>query len=222
MNWYLGTMGFSYKDWEGVFYPSNMPPKNYLRHYSKYFNAVEIDSTFYGTPRLGTVLGWKDSTPFDFTFCLKTPRRITHELGLKDARAEMQTFLATAASLDEKLGVILIQLPPAYTYDRFPILAEFLMMLPVDVRFAVEFRHQSWYTPADSPQPRALRLFRRLGIGWAATDYPGLPMQLTASADFFYIRWIGKHGTYRRHDHERENMTARLSLWQGLIGFWFL
>ena len=79
-NWYLGTMGFSYPDWAGTFYPDTLAQRNYLGHYSRFFNAVEIDSTFYGTPRLTTVKRWATSTPADFRFCPKTPRMITHEV----------------------------------------------------------------------------------------------------------------------------------------------
>ena len=72
--WQLGTMGFGYKQWLGVFYPAGMPAKNFLSHYSTRFDAVEIDSTFYGTPRPETVLRWRQTTPDNFTFCLKRPK----------------------------------------------------------------------------------------------------------------------------------------------------
>ncbi len=81
-NWYLGTVGFSYKDWDGVFYPTGTSPRNYLPRYSKIFGAVELDSTFYGTPPEDRVRQWATITPAEFKFCVKTPRQITHDMRL--------------------------------------------------------------------------------------------------------------------------------------------
>ncbi len=81
--WYLGTIGFSYKDWVGAFYPSGINQRAFLPFYSKVFNCVELDSTFHSIPRQANVISWFNSTPSDFRFCFKTPRLITHELKFK-------------------------------------------------------------------------------------------------------------------------------------------
>ncbi len=148
--WYLGTMGFSYKDWRGPFYPPELVQTRYLVHYSRFFNAVEIDSTFYGAPRPETIIRWKTITPDHFRFCLKTPREVTHELQLIGARAAdtMFTFLERASLLEDKLGVILLQFSPRYTAAGIETLASFLKQLPANFRYAVEFRHISWHNPA--------------------------------------------------------------------------
>ncbi len=118
-DWYLGTMGFSYSDWAGPFYPETLAQRNFLKHYSRFFNAVEIDSTFYGTPRMATVQRWMANTPDDFRFCPKTPRMITHDKGLRGAHLDMADFILVMRELGEKLGVILIQLPPSYDAESF-------------------------------------------------------------------------------------------------------
>ncbi|MCK5314970.1 MAG: DUF72 domain-containing protein [Anaerolineales bacterium] len=216
--WYLGTMGFSYKDWERVFYPERLSSRNYLRHYSRYFNAVEIDSTFYGTPRLETVRQWAGITPHDFQICVKTPRRITHESMLKDSVEEMREFVRVVSELGEKLGVILIQFPPSFTCQGFfEILEEFLSHLrssiaeAKDIRFAVEFRHLSWYTI------KTAEMLGNYQVCWTATEYPKLPNKIHKTTDYLYIRWIGQHGTYLHHDREVEDKISQLERWWELI-----
>jgi uncharacterized protein YecE (DUF72 family) len=211
--WYLGTMGFSYQDWSGPFYPSNLPPGKYLGYYSGIFNAVEVDSTFYGVPRKQVVARWHAVTPHDFQFALKIPRTVTHELGLagvgsRDVTAE---FLDVVRGLKEKLGVVLIQLPPGFHRDQFSVLGRYLAGLPDDVRFAVEFRHRSWLHPETGA------LLRGHGVCWAATDYRDFPREIHITCDFLYIRWIGWHGQYPSHEKEREDLTEQLEDWGGRI-----
>ena len=200
-------MGFSYKDWVGPFYPENLTPGNYLKHYSRFFNAVEIDSTFYGTPRMSTVQRWFNETPGGFRICPKTPRTITHEKGLKAAHLEMAEYLAAMRGLKEKLGVILIQLPPSYRANQIDNLDTFLKALPRDLHFAVEFRHESWY------QPFTEEILLKHKVCWAATEYPDLPRQVTLTSNFFYFRLIGRHGQFDRHNQEQIDRAANLSWW---------
>jgi uncharacterized protein YecE (DUF72 family) len=148
--WRLGTMGFAYEAWRGVFYPETANPRQYLAPYSQVFDAVELDSTFYGAPRESTVRQWAAQTPPGFRFCPKTPRDITHERGLALARGAgeaMLAFLDAIRLFGDKLGPVLIQLPPSFDPVQRPALAEFLAMLPHDVRYAVELRHRGWVTP---------------------------------------------------------------------------
>ena len=206
-DWHLGTMGFSYKDWEGVFYPLGIQPRDYLAHYSRFFNAVELDSTFYGTPRPEYVERWASVTPPDFRFSAKVPREITHELRLDEALEPMAHFLETMGLLGDKLGVILIQLPPDFTFAQIHKLAVFLRHLPADYRYAIEFRHQSWHATATG------QLLENHNVCWTSTDYIHLPQRVYVTADFVYIRWIGRHGQYDLKDHERVDPTPRLEKW---------
>lgn len=218
MDWQLGTMGFAFKDWEGVFYPDAFPNQKYLHFYSEQFTSVEIDSTFYGTPRQSTVLRWHAITPDNFTVSLKMPRRITHELKLINTDNDVQDFLAVSSLLEDKLGVILIQFPASFSADDFDVLQSFLEKLPQGLRFAIEFRHPSWYTVArDSLTPRVADNLQAQGICWTAIDYPGVPSTIYPTADFLYIRWIGQHGRYSEFKREHEDLTPQLEWWRQQI-----
>jgi uncharacterized protein YecE (DUF72 family) len=211
LEWRLGTMGFSYKDWNGVFYPDGMATRDYLAYYSRKFEAVELDSTFYGTPRAEYVERWAEVTPPNFTFCAKTPREITHERRLEDSDELMRDFLNTMRLLGDKLGVILIQLPPDMAFSHIHKLAVFLRDLPAGFRYAVEFRHPSWHATATG------QLLQNNNVCWASTEYRFLPQRVFVTTDFVYIRWIGRHGEYEVKDHERVDMTPRLQEWWGDI-----
>ena len=210
-SWHLGTMGFGYKQWLGPFYPAGMAPRNFLAHFSTLFDAVEIDSTFYGTPRPHSVLRWRQITSDNFTFCLKTPKAITHEARLADGVEAMQAFVETAVLLQNKLGCILIQFGPAFTYAQADELNRFLSQLPQTTRFAVEFRHDSWV------REETANLLRPYNICLTATDYIYLPKTITLTADFLYLRFIGPHGQYQTKDKELEDKTADLQAWQQKI-----
>ena len=207
MDWYIGTMGFSYSDWAGVFYPTGSASRNYLSYYSQHFNAAEIDSTFYGTPRPGTVQRWDAITPEGFKICAKTPKIITHELRLVNAMDEMRLFLGAMSELGEKLGIILIQFPPSYALDEFPALASFLSDLPGEFRYAVEFRNRSWYTPETA------ELLSENNICWTATEYARLPKKVEVTTDFLYIRFIGQHRRFAQHNRVQIEVGASLDWW---------
>lgn len=209
--WYLGTMGFGYSDWEGVFYPNGMPAQNYLRHYSKFFNTVELDTTFYGTPRREQVLRWRQSVPDHFRFSLKAPRQITHEHRLMKTRGLMDEFLIFVEAFETQLGVVLIQLPPDFSFSENEALKVFLENLPSHIPFAVEFRHPSWF------RDETASLLTRYKICWAATEFLDLPIVIQPTGNFLYIRWIGEHGRYGRKDHERVDLYENLQNWADLI-----
>ncbi len=207
LSWHLGTMGFSYKDWNAVFYPDGLAQRDYLAHYSRVFDAVELDSTFYGTPRTEYVERWAEVTPPEFTFCVKTPRDVTHERRLENAQEPMAEFLDTMSLLGDKLGAVLIQLPPDLTFTYIHKLAVFLRQLPDRYRYAVEFRHPSWHTTATG------QLLQNHKVCWVSTDYVHLPQRVYVTTDFIYVRWIGRHGQYALKDRERTDPTQRLQAW---------
>lgn len=213
VDWYIGTMGFSYKDWEDVFYPAEVSTRDYLSYYSRVFNAAEIDSTFYGTPKADYVLRWAEMTPQAFKFCLKTPRLITHELGLVGAEGLMHEFLRIATLLEDKLGVVLIQFPPSFGAQNMETLDGFLSELPANLRFAVEIRDRSWYTAGE----QTAEMLAKHGVAWAATQYPGLPREIHLTAGYLYVRWIGRHGTFEHHSQERIDRTQDLQDWWRMI-----
>jgi uncharacterized protein YecE (DUF72 family) len=206
-DWHLGTIGFSYKDWVGEFYPTGTTQREYLPYYSKVFNSVEMDTTFHSTPRSTNVESWYASTPDEFKFCMKTPRAITHELGLHAAQSLMSEFLDTLHPLQEKTGPVLIQLPPSYSQTNLPVLSEFLESLPQSHRYAIEFRHASWYNE------KTTQLLSNYNVCWVTIDFPNLPRKVNITTDFVYIRWIGINGMYHHHSYERVNKTSQLRWW---------
>ncbi|MDI6695733.1 MAG: DUF72 domain-containing protein [Anaerolineales bacterium] len=217
-NWYIGAMGYSYADWISVFYPKDMQPRNFLRYYSRIFNTVEIDSTFYGIPREDVVRRWAFVTPQEFKFCLKAPREITHDAGLVGVQEEILRFIQTVQVLGEKLGAILFQFPPSFDVEKLADLEQCLAGLPAGVRYAVEVRNPSWYTAkVGTAEPALASALRQYGVCWAATEYPGLPRIIYPTTDFIYIRWIGQHGSFQHHDHERIDRTPELMAWKDLL-----
>ncbi|MBM3263273.1 MAG: DUF72 domain-containing protein [candidate division Zixibacteria bacterium] len=186
---YIGTIGWTYKDWLGVFYPHDMNPRDFLGHYASVFDSVEIDSTFYHIPRPEVVMAWHARTPSSFRFTAKVPGAITHRHTLADIDDLLTPFLSSMALLGERLGCLLVQLPPAFrhTEDTFARVASFLERLPTeDFRFAMEFRHPSWIAP------QTFDLLRKHNVAWTLQDHPTLmPPVFELTADFAYIRWMG-------------------------------
>lgn len=208
--WHLGTMGWSYDGWQGVVYPPDLPVRSRLAHFSRLFNAVEVDSTFYGAPRPGTVQRWAAATPPGFRFCPKVPREITHRQRLSLAAGagdSMAGFLDALAGLGDKLGPALIQLPPAFRPAERPALAAFLASLPAHLQVAVELRDPAWYNESTAA------LLREHGAAWVCLDYLDLPRQINITADFLYVRWIGEHGRFPTQDREYLDPTPRLEWW---------
>lgn len=144
MRFYVGTSGYSYKEWKGPFYPKGLPDKDMLRFYGENLPAVEINNTFYRMPSASMLEAWADQVPPDFRFVLKAPRKITHSKPLKEKADEVGYLFKMAATLGDKLGAILFQLPP-YLRKNIDLLAAFVELLPPGLKVAFEFRHSSWF-----------------------------------------------------------------------------
>jgi uncharacterized protein YecE (DUF72 family) len=183
MDLFSGTSGFSYKEWKGGFYPEDLPDKRMLSFYGERLPTVEINNTFYRMPKAEVLAGWGAQVPESFCFALKAPQRITHRQKLDGAEASLAEFLAVAASLKEKLGPILFQLPPFLKKD-VPRLAAFLALVPDGQPVAFEFRHASWFTDDTYD---ALRARNAALVGGDADDADKSP-PLVATADFGYLR----------------------------------
>lgn len=207
MSWHLGTIGFGYDDWAGPFYPKRLKPGDRLAFYANHFNAVELDTTFHATPDLARVRRWASAVPDTFRFAVKTPRAITHEGTLDDAVGPMREFLDTLREFGPKLGPVLLQFAPAFSYDSAGSLDAFLTALPRDVRLAVELRNRSW------GKPETLKLLRSHGACLVSAEYLTRPGRLFATADFLYVRWIGQHGRYDTHEREVDDRAESLKWW---------
>lgn len=182
---FLGTQGWSYKSWVGTFYPDHTPAEDFLAEYAKRFQAVEIDSTFYGTPRAETLKQWYAATPPGFRFTAKFPQVITQDKMLDDADKEAAHFLATMQLLGDKLGPLLLQFSSQFKPDQHAKLANFLAALPGDFRYAVEIRHRGWLNDA------FFELLNRHRVALALTDYAYMPRLDRVTTDFAYFRWLG-------------------------------
>ncbi len=187
---FIGTSGWSYDDWTGLFYPSLLPASDRLAFYARHFQTVEINATFYRLPEPATVAHWNAATPAKFRFAAKASRFITHMKKLKDPEVSLSPFFRAIAGLAEKCGPILFQLPPHWRVnpDR---LTDFLQALPAGCRYAFEFRDPSWYDG---------KVFAALADYAAALcihDLAGSPSPIETTADFIYLRLHGRDGPYR-------------------------
>jgi uncharacterized protein YecE (DUF72 family) len=143
MNLYVGTSGYSYKEWKGTFYPEDLPEKQMLRFYGEQFRSVEINNTFYRMPKESVLEAWAADVPAEFKFVIKASQRITHMQRLKDTDNSVSYLLKVVGALKEHLGPLLFQLPPFLKKD-VTRLREFLPKLSTH-RAAFEFRHESWF-----------------------------------------------------------------------------
>ena len=138
----IGTSGYSYKEWKGLFYPPDLAAKNYLRFYSERFATTEINNTFYRFPTESASAGWRDQVPLEFRFSVKLTQAITHRKKLREVADDMSWFLKGIEPLKVQLAAILVQLPP-YLRKDIAALREFLDAFG-ELPLAFEFRHESW------------------------------------------------------------------------------
>jgi len=182
MNLYVGTSGYSYKEWKGSFYPEKIPAKDMLRYYSERLSTVEINATFYRMPQKSMLENWKEQVPPNFRFSLKAPQRVTHFKRLKETEEETKYFFETAEVLAHQLGVVLFQLPPNMKKD-LPRLETFLAQLPVQPRAAFEFRHPSWF------DDDVLAVLQARNLALVASDTDDMPTtHIDKTADWGYLR----------------------------------
>jgi len=181
-----GCSGWSYNQWVGPFYPPGTKSSYYLKIYSRIFDLVEVDSTFYRVPGESTMNAWKNSTPDDFTFTVKIPKSVTHDSRLKNVEKEVSPFIERMALLGKKLGCVLIQLPPSLSYgEGYPRLKQLLERLPSNPKFAVEFRHDSWF------RDEVFFLLREKGVTLAWSEIPMAKVPSVITSDTVYLRLVG-------------------------------
>jgi uncharacterized protein YecE (DUF72 family) len=180
---YTGTSGFAYPSWKPKFYPEKLPEKKFLEHYASRLHCVEINYTFRRLPAATTLENWVKSTPAGFCFACKANQRITHILRLKNVEAALELFLRMIDPLRtaRRLGPILFQLPPTVKYD-LALLNDFLVLLPPDLRFSMEFRHTSWL------QDDVYSALRQRNVSLCVAESDKLEIPEVITADFVYYR----------------------------------
>jgi uncharacterized protein YecE (DUF72 family) len=226
---HVGCQGWNYDDWvtgaaggRGIFYPQGTRASSMLEVYARAFETVEVDSTFYAIPSVSTVDGWTRRTPQGFTFSLKLPQEITHERSLRDGSAALlEEFCERIRRLGEKLAVVLIQLPPQFEFTQGNVdtLREFLVQLPRDIRFSVEFRSNEWMREGVAEMLARHNVALALVEGQWVERADVWRLAQVPTADFAYIRWMGARNLTRFDKVERpqdENLRAWSELIAGL------
>jgi uncharacterized protein YecE (DUF72 family) len=213
----IGTQGWNYDAWAGVFYPRGAASGDRLELYSRIFDTVEIDSTFYAAPPAERFRSWYERTPPGFTFTAKLPRDITHDARLVGTDAPLHDFCDRAVALQEKLGALLVQLPPDMTPRERPAVERFLGGLPRELDFAVEFRDAGWF------DERTMDLLQRLGLTLAVSVGPWLDsarartLAAAAPGRFLYLRWMGAPRRQQLNATLVQERTSELARWAELI-----
>jgi uncharacterized protein YecE (DUF72 family) len=178
----VGTSGWQYRDWRGRFYPDGLPQRSWLEHYAENFATVEINNAFYRLPERSTFEQWRARTPDDFCVAVKMSRFLTHIRRLRTPEEPVARFLDRASGLGDRLGPVLLQLPPNLRTDPAALDAT-LALFPPDVRVAVEPRHASWWTD----EIRRVLTDRNAALCWAdRRSRPVAPLWRTT--DWGYLR----------------------------------
>lgn len=206
----IGTQGWSYDDWKGVFYPPGSKQEDRLPFYAEVFDTVELDTTFYHAPRATIARSWERHTPDDFRFAAKVPRAITHDAQLRGAAPLLADFARAMEPLGDKLGPLLVQLPAEFVRDAETAgdLARFLEEAPRALRLAVEFRHASWHDPS------VYEVLRRRGAAVAWTEWRDLARAETVTADFLYLRWLGDRRQIDKYDRVQVDREESFGDWE--------
>jgi uncharacterized protein YecE (DUF72 family) len=148
----------------------------------------------------------------EFVVGIQNSQEITHENNLVDVEPETEAFLRTMAELGDRLGPLLLQLPPSFTVEGMGVLEDFLKGLPEGFRYAVEIRHGSWLG-SDLPE-----MLRERGAALTLIDYPRMPRMQEATADFSYIRWLGNRKEFSEgHTHLKKERDDELRWWSGVV-----
>lgn len=203
---YIGTSGWSYEHW--IAFYSNVPPDKRLNYYSKFFNSVELNTTFYHLPKASTIKNWGLQAPRGFIFSAKASRFITHIKKLKDCALALKQFYKAISGLKNKLGPILFQLPPSLAQD-LPRLETFISLLNPKYKYTFEFRSQTWF------EEDVFELLKKNKIALCISDLKGelSPMEITSN--FIYIRLHGPKKAYQGNYSK-----AALKSWQKRLEKW--
>jgi uncharacterized protein YecE (DUF72 family) len=210
----IGCVSWTYPDWLGSFYPKESSSRDFLSLYSKVFDIVEIDATFYRLPTNSTVKQWREKTGTNFLFTAKLPKKISHDSRLKDVSAPLKSFEAIIKGLGPKLACVMTQLPPNMKFEKsFSDLEKFLRNTDPSLRYAVEFRDKSWY------RSETYNLLKEKGV--TLVWYMGKSGKETipeVTSDLLYLRFMGQFGEFPKFDHVQEDKTQLLKEWISNLG----
>jgi uncharacterized protein YecE (DUF72 family) len=209
MTLWVGTSGWQYRDWRGPFYPEKLAQRRWLEHYAAGFGCVEVNNTFYRLPAEEAFAAWRESVPPGFRFALKLSRYLTHIRRLREPAEPVATFLERARPLADRLGPLLLQLPPNFAVDA-ERLEDTLAAFPDGLHVAVEVRHPSWF------RENVADVLRRHDAALCLTDREGrLQEPEWATAGWGYLRFHKgtSHGWRYPEGTLREGAERALRLW---------
>ena len=186
----IGTSGWYYNHWKGLFYPAGLPKSKWFDYYAEHFDTVEINNTFYQLPKQETFKNWHKQAPKNFLYTVKANRYITHIKRLKDPSQSLERFFEGADILKENLGPILYQLPPSFHKDLDRLRA-FMQVLPKDRIAVFEFRHKSWFSDD------TYKLLNEFNAAFCIHDLAGIPTPRITTANLIYVRFHGPTGKYQ-------------------------
>ncbi len=178
----IGTSGWQYRDWRGLLYPPSLPQRAWLGFYCERFDTVELNNSFYRLPPAETFGHWREATPPGFVLAVKASRYLTHIKRLKDPAEPVQRLMSRAVELGDRLGPVLLQLPPNLAADA-DALDQTLRQFPAGTRVAVEVRHPSWCTD------EIRGLLERRGAAWCMADGGPVPLPYWRTAEWSYVRF---------------------------------
>jgi len=204
----IGTSGWIYHHWRGVFYPDTLAGKNWYSYYAAHFDTVEINYSFYRLPSEAAFDRWRVQAPHGFLYSLKANRYLTHLKRLKDVEVPLERFVSRARRLGDRLGAILWQLPPHWPADPAR-LHRFAALLPTELQHAFEFRDPRWFTPA------VREVLEQFGLGFCIFHMPGITCPLWVTGRTIYLRFHGTEAEYcGRYGEEGLTMwAARIREW---------
>jgi uncharacterized protein YecE (DUF72 family) len=211
MHFYVGTSGYSYKEWKGNFYPEKLPQKEMLNYYGQHFSTVEINNTFYQMPKVNVLESWANQVPSKFQFVLKVPQKITHHKRLENIEEDVDYLQRTASVLKGRLGPLLFQFPP-YFKKNFPRLTNLLDLIEDSIRIALEFRDPSWF------DDEIFDCLRKKSCALCIADADDLPSPgLVDTVDWGYVRL--RREVYTDKDLQNWAQTLKSKGWNNAYVF---
>jgi len=207
-NIHVGTSGWQHKHWRQVFYPRDLKTTQWLAYYARYFDCVEIGSSFYSMPSRDTIDDWCACVPSDFTFAVTAPRRLTHFKKLKNCEADLAAFFHRLDGFGRHLGPVLFQLPARWRCN-LRRLENFLDNIPPELRLVFEFREPSWHSND------VYGLLQSRSVSFCIFDNMGFTAPLIANGELVYIRLHGPSSAY-----SGSYRAPRLRLWVDRARAW--
>lgn len=198
---YIGTSGYSYDHWTGVFYPADLSKSKWLEFYAKHFQTVELNVTFYRLPQKKAFESWYRRTPKNFLFICKGSRFITHVKKLADVSKPVKLFFDRVRLLKEKLGPILWQFPPSLKMNERKLAAFLKILSKYSPRATFEFRNETWFVN------RIFNLLSRYKASLCLADSPYFPCIEEITSDFVYLRFHGGRILYGSNYSKKELRT---------------